>query len=95
MMGYSMDKKRLPNGKQGEAFGRWQENDSDNEDYDSGICRIGKQKFSWQEQWGKFWTLEDLKNHLSSKIPTYQLFGCKYDSDDEDNGNGNNENGDN
>jgi hypothetical protein len=41
-----------------------------------------------------FETLEDVKNHLDSKIPTYQLFGCKYDSDDEDKGHGNDENGD-
>jgi hypothetical protein len=41
-----------------------------------------------------FETLEDIKNHLDSKIPTYQLFGCKYDSDDEDKGHGNDENGD-
>jgi hypothetical protein len=39
--------------------------------------------------------LEDVKNHLDSKIPTYQLFGRKYDSDDEDKGQGNDENGDN
>jgi hypothetical protein len=42
-----------------------------------------------------FETLEDAKNHLDRKIPTYQLFGCKYDSDDEDKGHGNDENGDN
>ncbi len=42
-----------------------------------------------------FVTFEDVKNHLDSKIPTYQLFGCKYDSDDEDKGHGNDENGDN
>ncbi len=42
-----------------------------------------------------FETLEDVKNHLDSKIPTYQLFERKYDSDDEDKGHGNNENGDN
>jgi hypothetical protein len=42
-----------------------------------------------------FETLEDIKNYLDSKIPTHQLFGRKYDSDDDDKGHGNNENGDN
>jgi hypothetical protein len=42
-----------------------------------------------------FKTLEDVKNHLDSKIPTYHLFGHKYDSDDEDKGHDNDENGDN
>jgi hypothetical protein len=42
----------------------------------------------------KFETLADVKNHLDSKIPTYQLFWRKYNSDDEDKGHSNNENED-
>jgi hypothetical protein len=57
--------------------------------------KLANKSFHDENNGEKFETLEDVKNHLDSKIPTYQLFGCKYDSDDEDKGHGNYKNGDN
>jgi hypothetical protein len=31
-----------------------------------------------------FETLDNIKDHLNSKLPVYQLFGQKHNSDDED-----------
>ncbi len=56
---------------------------------------LANKKFHDKNNGEKIETLEDVKNHLDSNIPTYQLFGRKYDSDDEDKGHGNNENGNN
>ncbi len=57
--------------------------------------KLANKSFNDKNNGGNFETLEDVKNHLDSKIPVYQLFGHKYNSDDEDKGHGNNENGDN
>ncbi len=56
--------------------------------------KLANKNFHDKNNGEKFETLEDVKNHLDSKISTYQLFGRKYDSDDEDKGHGNNENWD-
>ncbi len=55
--------------------------------------KLANTSFHDENNGENFKTLEDVKNHLDSEIPTYQLFGCKYDSDNEDKGHGNNENG--
>jgi hypothetical protein len=57
--------------------------------------KLANKNFHDENNGENFETLEDAKNHLGSKIPTYQHFGRKYDSDDEEKGHGNNENGDN
>jgi hypothetical protein len=57
--------------------------------------KLANKNFHDENNGEKFETLEDVKNHLDNKIPTYQLFGRKYDSDDEDKGHGNDKNGDN
>jgi hypothetical protein len=56
---------------------------------------LANKSFHDEKNGGKIETLEEVKNLLDSKIPTYQLFGRKYDSDDEDKGHSNDENGDN
>ncbi len=56
---------------------------------------LANKNFHDENNGENFETLKDVKNHLDSKIPTYQLFRHKYNSDDEDKGNGNDENGDN
>jgi hypothetical protein len=55
--------------------------------------KLANKSFHDKNYGENFETLEDVKNHLDSKIPTCQLFGRKYDSDDEDKGHGNDENG--
>jgi hypothetical protein len=57
--------------------------------------KLANKNFHDKNNGENFETLEDVKNRLDSKISTYQLFGRKYDSDDEDKGRVNDEKGDN
>jgi hypothetical protein len=96
MLGYFMDKKQLP---------RWKTKARHLADdkrmiqtmrtMTQAYVELANKIFHDENNGKSFETLEDVKNHLDSKILTYQLFGCKYDSDDEDKGHGNDKNGDN